>query len=206
MTEGADTFLARRESRLASKRLTQLLVLGYGIGLIALVLGMCKYFFVAGASSALWGAVAWFGGAALLVTAIVPFIWQWPEKVIHRFGNWLGHGVMTALLVLVYFLFFWPVGALIRVVKGSRPIYEWGATPASGMQGWQTKELPRDVATAERAVRGGKRRVGFLGVLVFFVRRRLYFLIPVLVVLVSLGIALFFLQTSALAPFIYTLF
>jgi hypothetical protein len=205
LTEPTGTYLARRGLRAASRRLTQLLVLGYGIGTLLLALGLYNLLFAAGARAPAWQVVALAGALAMLVTLVAPFAWEVPERGIRRFGNWLGHALMTAILVLVYGLFFWPVGALIRALRGADPVYQWRTTPPAGMEGWRRKELPFDVAGASGAGASAG-RVGFFAVLVFFTRRGYYLLIPALVVLVSLGIALFFLQTSALAPFIYTLF
>lgn len=205
MTEGAGEYLERRRLRTASRRLTQHLVLGLGIGVIALAVGLYYYLFAAGGHTPLWKTVAGAGVFLMALTLIAPFLWEWPERGIRAFGNWIGHALMTALLVFVYYVFFWPVGYAIRRIKGSDPMYEWDASPPAHMEGWRPKEFPADVrsATAESK---GKGRVGLFGVLSFFARRGHYFLIPALLVLVSLGIALFFLQTSALAPFIYTLF
>ena len=187
--------------------LTQLLVLGYGIGLVALAVGMYRYFIVSGGRSIQWSALAWLGAAVMLVTLVAPFAWQRPEELLRRIGNWLGHRMMIALLVPVYFLLFWPVGALLRAWKGSQPLYEWDGSAAPDMEGWRSKEFPPDVSTAHARSRDTrKRRTSYFGVLAYFARRGHLLLIPVLVVIVSLGIALFFLQTSALAPFIYTLF
>lgn len=207
MTKDSSSFLIRRGLRTASRELTQMLVLGFGIGFIALGLGSYKYFIVADAWDNLWKAVAWFGGAAVLVTLIAPFVWYWPEQMIRRFGNWAGHRLMNVILVIIYYAFFWPVGSLMRATKGTHPIYEWERAASEQMEGWRTKELPPDVAGAHANSHQGKlNRVGFFSVLVFFGRRGHFILIPVLLALVSIGIALFFLQTSALAPFIYTLF
>jgi hypothetical protein len=46
----------------------------------------------------------------------------------------------------------------------------------------------------------------FLDILTFFARQGHYLFLPTLVVLIALGMVLFFVKTSALAPFIYTLF
>ena len=46
----------------------------------------------------------------------------------------------------------------------------------------------------------------FLGVLQFFAARGHYVYLPTLVILMSLGLVLFFVKSSALAPFLYTLF
>ncbi len=56
----------------------------------------------------------------------------------------------------------------------------------------------------------GKRLASKLGIfgelLVFLWRRKLWWMIPMIVVLVLFGLLLIFTQSSAVAPFIYTLF
>lgn len=201
------SFLARREARTASRELNQMLVLGFGIGFIALGMGSYKYFMVPDVWDAFWSAIAWFGVFALLVTLIYPFVWRGLENILRRVGGWVGHQVMNVLLVCIYYVFFWPVGALLRTTKGTHPIYDWEGEADHDMEGWRIKQLPADVAEAARSSNSRKKhRVGMFGILMFFARRGHFFLIPALVVLASIGIALFFLQTSALAPFIYTLF
>lgn len=50
-------------------------------------------------------------------------------------------------------------------------------------------------------------RVGTLGEFITFLwERKLWWMIPMVVVLVVFGLLLIFAQTSAIAPFIYTLF
>ena len=52
-----------------------------------------------------------------------------------------------------------------------------------------------------------KLRFGVLGeLLVFFWQRKLWWLIPMVLVLLLFGLLLVFAQTSSIAPFIYTLF
>jgi len=56
----------------------------------------------------------------------------------------------------------------------------------------------------------GKRLMSKLGIfgelLVFLWRRKLWWMIPMIVVLILFGLVLIFTQSSAVAPFIYTLF
>jgi hypothetical protein len=56
----------------------------------------------------------------------------------------------------------------------------------------------------------GKRLVSKMGIfrelLVFLWRRKLWWMIPMIVVLILFGLLLIFTQSSAVAPFIYTLF
>ena len=58
-----------------------------------------------------------------------------------------------------------------------------------------------------RALRAAGRRVGITGELLGFLwARKLWWLIPMVSVLLALGLLLVFAQSSAIAPFIYTLF
>ena len=58
-----------------------------------------------------------------------------------------------------------------------------------------------------KALRAAGRRVSIMGELLGFLwERKLWWLIPMVSVLLLLGLILFFAQSSAIAPFIYTLF
>jgi len=58
-----------------------------------------------------------------------------------------------------------------------------------------------------RALRAAGRRVGIMGELLAFLwEQKLWWLIPMVSVLLLLGVILIFAQSSAIAPFIYTLF
>jgi hypothetical protein len=61
--------------------------------------------------------------------------------------------------------------------------------------------------TLMRVVRQTLARLGIFGeILVFLWRRKLWWLIPMVTVLILFGLLLIFAQASAVAPFIYTLF
>ncbi len=58
-----------------------------------------------------------------------------------------------------------------------------------------------------KAVQAARRRVGIMGeLLTFFWEQKLWWMMPMVLVLLLLGIFLVFAQSSAIAPFIYTLF
>ena len=57
------------------------------------------------------------------------------------------------------------------------------------------------------ALRGMASRFGIMGELLAFLwERKLWWLIPMMVVLLAFGTLMLFAQSSAIAPFIYTLF
>lgn len=201
-----NSYLERRESRMALHEMTQLLVFGLGIGTITAAVAAYKFFLVQEASDGFWQVVGWGGVILIVLTLIYPYLWLKPQQLLHKVGNWIGHQLMTLILVVVYFAFFFPVGALLRAIKGAGPIYSWRIQPPAMMEGWHRKEFAPDIDGLMRQGGGAKHRIGIVNVLIFFAQRGHYFLLPVLLVLVALGIALFFLQTSALAPLVYTLF
>lgn len=58
-----------------------------------------------------------------------------------------------------------------------------------------------------KAIDSAVRRVGIMGELIGFLwQRKLWWLIPMVIVLFVLGSALLLAQSSAIAPFIYTMF
>ena len=58
-----------------------------------------------------------------------------------------------------------------------------------------------------KAIGGAARRVGIMGELLHFMwERKLWWMMPMVIVLLLFGILLIFAQSSAIAPFVYTLF
>ncbi len=58
-----------------------------------------------------------------------------------------------------------------------------------------------------KAIRAAGRRVGIMGELLEFLwARKLWWLMPMVTVLLLLAVLMIFAQSSAIAPFIYTLF
>jgi hypothetical protein len=71
--------------------------------------------------------------------------------------------------------------------------------------GSQQREVVFDMT--QRAGGGALTRMGIVGELLSFLwQRKLWWLIPMILVIVLFGVLLIFAQGSAVAPFIYTLF
>lgn len=205
MTKLVGSFLERRVFREASKKLTGHIVFGLGVSLAVTCFGGYKYYLDIEANNIFWYTVLWSGWGMFGFCVILPSVWGLPERALHELGSWIGHKAMIIILTGVYILLIWPAGILLRQTRGSHPIYKWESTPPSKMIGWQVKKY-----TYEQAFRGmstdRKLKISFLRVITFFVRHGLFIFIPALILILSLGIVLFFLQTSVLAPFVYTLF
>jgi len=197
------THLKQWQMRTAALELRRQIVFGLAMALVLVTLGGAKAFFGINTNLVLWRGVLGLGLLSLAVALIVPSLLAIPEKWLRRVGGWVGHGIFLALLTVVYFLMIWPMGRWLRR-HGAAPIYQWTNTPLPESERWQ----PKIVAVRANAGGGASPRLWLqpYHVISFFLRHKAYFLVPVLLVLIALGLTLFFVQTSVLAPFIYTLF
>jgi hypothetical protein len=197
-------YLRRRKARVAFAALKREIVFGMAISTLLLAIGAWRHFVVIGANDLLWGTVAALAGLGLLVAVVFPAAWSAPERVVSHLVGKLGGWLFAALLTLIYGFLITPIGWALRILKGSHPIYAWNGAVPGAMEGWRAKDVLAEPNIVIRARASLARR--FFGVLRFFALRGHYLVLPVLVVLIALGMALFFVKSSALAPFIYTLF
>jgi len=198
-------YLARRSARLALEALKKEIVFGMVISSMLLAVGTWHRYLVVGANDPLWATVAVVGVLGWCVTLVLPSLWKGPEYALglamRKLGAWLFAVVLTAL----YVAFVVPVGWLLRRTSGTGPIVAWDNPEAIPRgEGWRAKEVTFEARIGGRGKPNLARR--FLAVLQFFARRGHWLFLPLLVVLLALGIVLFFVKSSALAPFIYTLF
>ncbi len=207
MIKYAAGYLFRRDLREQSRSLTQHLVLGWVLSLFLIGYGAYRYFAVIGAWDLLWRTVMWSGAAAAVLTLVVPAVWQGPEFLLRKVGHTLGTCILIALLTTIYYGLVWPMGALLRKMRGAAPIYSWSDRAPEQADGWVGKSMPPDLLdpSADRTLPRGTRS-SVLHIFIFFVRRGNIIFVPLLILLASLGFIFFFLKSSALAPLIYSIF
>ncbi len=198
-------YLRRWRARVALDALKRDIVFGLVIGSLLLVKGAFEVLFVVGSSDQVWTVVAWLGAFSVVLSVLVPWVWAWPEKWFRRLASVFGRLAFTVLLSLIYVVLFWPVGWWMRFKNGADPIYAWEGDAPGTMHGWTAKAVSVITHSSERR---GERHLMLQPFFIvgFFLQRRSLLLIPSLILLLVLGLVLFFVQTSALAPFIYTLF
>lgn len=200
----SSSYLERRAARVALERLKREIIFGMVVSLLLLGIGTWRYFVVVGASEAFWSAIAALGAAGLIIALVLPWLWQAPETVLTGIIRRVGGALFAVLLALVYALLVVPVGFALRRMKGTDPIYVWDGDVPARMEGWRVKDVLFEVNVEVQSKPSLFRR--FLGVLQFFARRGHVLFLPMLVILIALGMVLFFVKSSALAPLIYTLF
>ncbi len=200
------TYLGRLRERTAFLALKRQIVLGLVGGWLLVLVGGFRHLYVAPAreatSFALLGA-----GAALFAAGLA-----WPqglavvERGIRAATGWIGKGILLAFLSLTYFLVITPVGVVWRGLRGTAPFYAWTGEAPAVAQGWVPKSVVDDrrSASSEAAMRPLSSQL--FVVIGYFLRNGHFVLVPVVVFLLLAGLVLFFVKSSALAPFIYTLF
>ena len=154
-------------------------------------------------------------GAAVVLFALIPVIAAGavlnPRRFLplvaaglQRFGR-LVSGALFVLVLAVVFLLSLPFARFrnrSRVLQAHSPLAPWVAPSAASswrIATWESKSLFHLAHSASS-------RSTILRVLRVFSYQQNYFLLATAVVLVLFGLLFMFLQTSALAPFIYTLF
>ncbi len=192
--------LALRREAMAIRRQ---IAYGLAIGWLLLLVPGFIYFCVPSRFDSLWSALMVLGAFHLAAAVVVPQALYWPERLWTKVARWQGWVVMTVLLSVIYFGLIWPAGYLSR--RRTRGFIAWETHPTDLESAWQPIELVEAEAGSTAA---GYRSLSLVlaSVVGFFFRRGDYVLVLIVILLVVLGLVLYFVQSSALAPFIYTLF
>lgn len=193
-------FLSEGRERRFVHSLKRQTVLGLTLGCFVLAYALAHLYFVPTQHEVLQWLLVALGLSLLLAAIIVPQSLAPIERVLHAVGSFVGENVLKASLILVYFVIMTPIGAAMRAVRGTAPIHSWTGKAPPGLEGWRSKSLTS-------LVRDGKAsRTSFVSILDYFVKGGKIIFLPSLVILLGLGMALYFVKTSVIAPFIYTLF
>jgi hypothetical protein len=197
-------YLARRACRAHRQAVRAQIVYGLTIGWVLTLGGGFVYCCVPSPLDPLWAALTAVGAAHLAAAVLAPELLSIPQRLWARLAHVQGALVMKCLLTVIYFLLIWPAGWLTR--RQHHGFVRWTDTPPEGTTAWQpvleeVDQTPRGRSSASRSL-----LLLAIGVLAFFIRRGQYLLVPILILRLILGLVLYFVQTSALAPLIYTLF
>jgi hypothetical protein len=190
--------------RREADEIRRLIVYGLTLGWILALVGGFLFFCVKSRLDWLWCAVMAVGIVHLAAAVVLPQALIWPERIWMAVARWQGHLVMTLLLAVIYYLLVWPLGRLSRT--SATGFYHWGDQPPESRTAWQAIDFVADDAPATANARYRGLPLLLFGVIGFFVRRGNYILLPLIVLLIVLGLVLFIVQSSVLAPFIYPLF
>jgi len=140
----------------------------------------------------------------LATTLAAPGLMVYPHRVMKAIATFVGTGVFKAVLTFIYYVTILPAGYLYQKRNNRVPFYSWSDTCPVSIEGWVDK-----VASDENGKSTEYHLPGWLqplSVFIYFARNSQVLFLPCLIVLLMLGLVGVFVQSSALAPFIYTLF
>lgn len=204
MTKLNSSYADRRYAREAKLALKRQIVFGLVLGGLGCVVGYLKTYIDEYASASIWSPVMVTGIILVLVSLIAP----WLITPLEGFGRLafgkLGKTILAALLSVIYFVVIFPVGILMKAFQsaGAGFAHSWSEASSDVFPEW-TKKQSHYTTTENKKT---SMILQPAKIIRFFIQNGSWFMLPVLVILIALGLIMFFAQTSAFAPFIYTLF
>jgi len=134
---------------------------------------------------------------------VVPAALKYPYKVFRFWGNLVGKVIFAVVLAALYAVLIFPVGLLQRRKREAQGCCSWDKTPPE-LHSAFVDIMQTDNPKAKSG------RTSYFGILYQLfsglVTNRRFILIPVVVILVIVGLVLFFASSNVMTAFIYTLF
>lgn len=197
-----ECYLSRLQQRRESEELKRDLIFGLALGWVLTLIGAFRYFFLLQDNYWLWISEA--GLAILAITVIMPGLIGYPQKVLQFVGGVVATQVFKLVIAAIYFVVVLPAGLFSQRVYGTHPFYSWTDTPPANMEGWIDKNLTKHVTTKRN--QKSSMMVHGLQAFRYFTDHGQLILLPCLVLFLVLGLMGVLVQSSAIAPLIYTLF
>jgi len=115
----------------------------------------------------------------------------------------MGRIIFSVILTALYILFILPVGLFLRRKRETQGYFTWGQTPPA------PRSMFADINQRKSpALKTGK--ASYFGIvyklLSVFITNRKFILIPIVIILVIVGLVLFFVSSNVMTAFIYTIF
>lgn len=204
------TFLQRKKTRDTVKAVKGTALFGMVGGLILFLLGGIKWFFSGNPLIFLWATLFFLGVAIFLIALFVPTKLAVVEKGFVKVAHKIGTVIFGLVLSIIFYALLCPVGLILRVMAGRAPFFSWRAANQSGLplmdSFWQPKLTVVDHRSAVASAHRAPVVLQLFAVLSYFIKHGHFIYLPILLILLILGLLLFFLKSSSLAPFIYTIF
>jgi len=198
------SYLQQLALRREADEIRRLIVYGLTIGWILTLVAGFLFFCVKSRCDWLWCALMLLGLAHLAAAVVLPQALNWPERIWMTIARWQGHIVMTVLLTGVYYLLLWPASRFSR--QQTIGFFHWADQRPLSKSCWQPIEITTDARPASTNARDRNVLLLLASIVGFFFRRGNYILLPIIILLIILGLVLFVVQSSVIAPFIYPLF
>ncbi len=197
------SYLIRLHDRKESEELKATIIFGLAFGWVLTLMGAFRYFFLV--QENYWLTVSQVGLAILAITVVLPGLISYPQKAIQFVGGFVATQVFKVLIAIVYFIVVLPIGLISQRAHGTHPFYSWADAAPANMEGW----VDKNVSNQKTSLNGSQKSSMLLNSLHafrYFTEHGQLILLPCLVLFLVLGLMGVLVQSSAIAPLIYTLF
>lgn len=180
-----NSYLKTIEKRKSRKATLDFYFFGFGFGHILLILSFIGWLTNQNLAIDIIYIIGIIIGTAIIISTL--FI---PEltKIFLLLFQKIGSTIFSAILTSIYIIFFIPIGRIL--------------TPKTHLTPKTTFISHKPISTQSSR----SKIIHSLNILKFFINERSFFIVPILIILIILGLLLAFVQTSFIAPLIYTFF
>ena len=201
---GQSSYMIALQSRIAHETLKGDVIFGLVLGWVFTLVGAFKTFVLL--EGGLSVAMLSVGIVALSTAVAAPFLLAYPKNLIHKIVSPLATLLFKGILSIVYVLTVLPVGLAQQKIVGRDPFYFWTDECPAQIEGWVAKDSSDERSSGHKSHGALAAIIQPIEVVGYFLSRGQWIILPCLLLLLILGLVAVFVQSSAVAPFIYTLF
>lgn len=199
-----NSYLKTLEERNLFQEIKRQSIFGLVLGVLIVAISLINILFVIDANNFIWKILFYIGIIIFSIGFIAPQLLYYLEKVWSGLAKMIGKVIFSVILSVTYFLLFMPIGLLFRKSRENKNYAFWHNSEDVKIDGWINKNV---CVKVDHNIKNKRNMfLQFYEVIYFFIEHKQWWLIPLVTFLLIIGLVLFFVQTSVLAPFIYTLF
>ncbi len=202
-----DAYINTINSKKEKENLKQEILFGQGFGIILIITAGLGYLSTNNSNiELLMKCLIALGGILLITGLVFPYILYYPSKWMKKFINKIFTIIFLCMLIIVYIFVILPI-SFIKQKKWSEKygFVVWNKYTKN--ISWKGFEKRQDIVQKDvKSIKRSNRVKTVFEIIGYFIERKHYILLPIILILVFLGLMFFFVTSSVVTPMIYTLF
>lgn len=194
-------YLKNLETRRRARSLRSDVVFGQTVGWMLSLVAAFHYFILYEYG---WWFVLMLGNGLLFLGIAIPESLRFVRLKMEKIASFVSTIILQILLACIYIFVVSPLGLLNQKLKGQTPFYYWHEMPPQKIEGW----IPKVSSDQGHLVAQDNKILSsqFLQLTKHMLSNGELILMPSLLLILVLGLLAVFVQSSVIAPMIYTLF
>jgi len=196
-----EPYIERKKQRDTMEEQKNESIFGLMGGLILMAAGALNWLSATGPWEVVCICIFAIGFIFFLLGIVVPAFLKYPYRAFRFWGNAAGKALFAAVLAVLYCLLVFPIGLFMRRKREEQGYHSWNKEPP------KPRSMFADIKQTQPLK---KTKASYFGILysllsVFIINRK-FILIPATIILVIVGLVLFFVSSNVVTAFIYTIF